>query len=458
MNIHYLHIPKFKNLENFTFENKEIVPMQVIVGQNGSGKSNFLEALSLIFAHLQYGQNLAKNEDFAYEIEYEYNKHTIHIKSEVGKKALFFLNGIATTQKQFLEDKAAFLPKHLIAYYSGMSKRMEMVFKKFEQKQKIEFKHNSESPFMPVLYMKDYHSRLIFLACIAFSDEVFGNLAKQFLGILDLEDITLIIKQPYWAKNGKNKDKKFWGTEGVMKEVLELLELHSAQKDDNSKKYFLKLSDIKNLAQSYLAIREVNEEPALRFFQALESLYWSDLVESVTINVKRNNTSIPITELSEGEMQLLLVLGFVRLFKDKECLFLLDEPDTHLNPMWKYHYLHYLREIAGQSPKSQILITSHEALVVSGLKKESIKVFRRNSKGEIISATPEKDMIGLDIEEILTSDTFGLTTTLDRETYIKVLEKRKLYGLLKTQLSEEERKKLQKDVREIENYLDQFGL
>jgi len=35
---------------------------------------------------------------------------------------------------------------------------------------------------------------------------------------------------------------------------------------------------------------------------------------------------------SEGEQQLLLVLGLLKFTAEEEALFLLDEPDTHLNP------------------------------------------------------------------------------------------------------------------------------
>ena len=32
---------------------------------------------------------------------------------------------------------------------------------------------------------------------------------------------------------------------------------------------------------------------------------------------------------------MLTVLGLMRITREDHCLFLLDEPDTHLNPIWK---------------------------------------------------------------------------------------------------------------------------
>jgi hypothetical protein len=45
-----------------------------------------------------------------------------------------------------------------------------------------------------------------------------------------------------------------------------------------------------------------------------------------------------LDDLSDGEIQLLLTLGAVRLFGDYETLFLYDEPETHLNPSWRTRF------------------------------------------------------------------------------------------------------------------------
>ncbi|TOM44863.1 hypothetical protein CGH75_27395, partial [Vibrio parahaemolyticus] len=68
------------------------------------------------------------------------------------------------------------------------------------------------------------------------------------------------------------------------------------------------------------------------FFQDLESTYVSELISEVRIRVKlkKNDGSVTFRELSEGEQQLLTVLGLLRFTAEDESLFLLDEPDTHL--------------------------------------------------------------------------------------------------------------------------------
>ena len=76
------------------------------------------------------------------------------------------------------------------------------------------------------------------------------------------------------------------------------------------------------------------------FFKALESTYISKLISEVRISVRARQVdgSLTFRELSEGEQQLLMVLGLLRFTREDESLFLLDEPDTHLNPAWSVQY------------------------------------------------------------------------------------------------------------------------
>jgi ABC-type multidrug transport system ATPase subunit len=86
------------------------------------------------------------------------------------------------------------------------------------------------------------------------------------------------------------------------------------------------------------------------FFKVLESTYISELIKEVRIRViKKNNVKLTFKELSEGEQQLLTVMGLLKFNRDEESLFLLDEPDTHLNPAWKLEYLDLLEKVVGKN-------------------------------------------------------------------------------------------------------------
>ncbi|MBT2916817.1 AAA family ATPase, partial [Vibrio anguillarum] len=83
----------------------------------------------------------------------------------------------------------------------------------------------------------------------------------------------------------------------------------------------------------------------------------------IRVKLKKNDGSVTFRELSEGEQQLLTVLGLLRFTAEEESLFLLDEPDTHLNPKWSVDYIDYLNKFVNSGSKgennSHIVLTTH---------------------------------------------------------------------------------------------------
>jgi recombinational DNA repair ATPase RecF len=78
MRIETLWIEKFKNLRNFeiTFENYLTT---VFIGRNGTGKSNLIEAIAIIFRDLDLEMKNSDSLQFEYYIEYECRGYKIEI-------------------------------------------------------------------------------------------------------------------------------------------------------------------------------------------------------------------------------------------------------------------------------------------------------------------------------------------------------------------------------------------
>ncbi len=171
-------------------------------------------------------------------------------------------------------------------------------------------------------------------------------------------------------------------------------------------------------------------------FKALESTYISDLINEVRVRVKKRNVEGNITfkELSEGEQQLLTVLGLLKFTRDEETLILLDEPDTHLNPLWKWEYLNLLKDVVkkdtttnNEDDTTQVILNTHDPLVIGSMDRNQVRIFRRDSgSGKITAEQPDISPKGLGVAGILTSELFGLPTTLDSETQEKLNEKNQL--------------------------------
>ena len=189
----------------------------------------------------------------------------------------------------------------------------------------------------------------------------------------------------------------------------------------------------------------------VEFFKNLESTYISDLIEEVRIKVRKTDgTIITFNELSEGEQQLLMVLGLLKFTQSKESLFLLDEPDTHLNPAWKFDYLTLIKDVVGQSESSQVIISTHDPIVIGGLNKEAVTIFDRTANGTTVRM-PEVDPKGMGVAGLLTSDLFGLPTTLDPETQGKL--DRKIQLQYKKERTDEENK----EFFQLSHELEQLG-
>ena len=111
---------------------------------------------------------------------------------------------------------------------------------------------------------------------------------------------------------------------------------------------------------------------------------------------------------SEGEQQLIMVLGLLKFTQQEEALFLLDEPDTHLNPAWSIEYLDLLREVVGDGRQSHFIITTHDPLVIAGLIKEQVQILERDEEYMIRAVQPLDDPRGMGIAALLTSEIYGL--------------------------------------------------
>jgi len=492
MRIDKVHINDFKNLRDFDINIDENEMYTVLLGQNAAGKSNFLEALVILFRDLF----LDKDPQFSYTIEYKCNGHVIQViarhdhtskkdkyriivkeKDDDQQTAELFDTGKEISRTQFKKRLTDFLPRYLIAYYSGISNRLE---KHFDAHQRIfydELLKGEDDPLRPLFYARPIHSNFVLMSFFSFPEEDDNDTIKNFLekyfGIIGLDSILFVIKRPHWAK-AKNRtlienDKiSFWKAKGTVSDLLKKLYSISLapikdstkipvdfRRDETQERVFLYISDIEKLRG--LA---TNYSDNVNFFKVLESTYISDFIQDVRIKVKKKDAEGNITfkEMSEGEQQLLTVLGLLRFTKSEQSLILLDEPDTHLNPLWKWRYIKLLRDIVDKPNSTQIIMTSHDPLVIGSLRKEEIRLFYQalvEEHNRIFTEQPEFDPKGLGVAGILTSEFFELPSILDEETYNDLHEMRELQVLNRSQqLTEKQGQRLE----DLEKQLDKKGL
>ena len=463
MKINKITINKFKNLNNFTLDLSENFSNEhVLIGRNGLGKSNFIEALILIFRDLDLDEKEYKVK-FDYEISYTCYEHSIEIKHLEGSTSIKIDNQ-AVTKSAFNKNKEKYLPRHIFTYYSGVNIRLQQHFERHKKRyyDNIIKETAKREEFRTLFYARNEHSNFVLLSFFSFDDDESKKFLRNYCSIDSLDSILITLKKPSW---GKKTEDRFWEARGTVRQFLDILYKHALAPMSGSVDVIGEFSS-NNKPSIYLYIKDQAtlrliadeyKDPKI-FFQALESMYLSQLIHSIDITVKKidditkEETTVSFTELSEGERQLLTVVGLLKFTNQDESLYLLDEPDTHLNPLWKFKHLKIIDEILNKKTpnKSHVIIATHDAVVISGLDKESVLIFSKNDDGNITVKTPEYNPRGMGVDGVLQSDIFGLEAALDTKTYKELLRLRQLSNKKQTTPEEqEELKKLSKDLGEL---------
>ena len=85
-----------------------------------------------------------------------------------------------------------------------------------------------------------------------------------------------------------------------------------------------------------------------------------------------------------------------------------DEIDLHLHPKWQ---MTVLNTLATELPKIQFIATSHSPLLVGSLEWMNIIVMESGPKQSSLAKRIEMPVHGLDADQVLLTDFFGMATT-----------------------------------------------
>ncbi|MBX3626353.1 MAG: AAA family ATPase [Rhizobacter sp.] len=561
MQLRHLAIPNFRNLRglviNFATHLEprpgaegtaapKAIRSHALIGQNGTGKSNLIEALITLFRDVDLDRDAA----FDYTLEYEIRGHVVRIQADLAKqrRPFVWVDGERVSQDYLNKNDPAdktprderrgprLLPSHVFAYYSGRNERIEALFqdhqKRFNGRQEItadevirgdlfasykapkemialeaalrDFEGRQENELSPteltnlarirdalkplyeqrsrflsstesehrrrsaklgddrlrrLFYCRGGHSQLVLLACLLSDDPVFQKVLKT-LHIESLESALFVLKEPYRLRekrrNGKfdevelnEGDPRFWYARGsVVSEFLDSLwqvawapieqevtqQIDFRGRTEKQRQLYLYVPNQAKLQELGRLVGGTDS-----FFRYAEGAYIGDLIEEVRITVRKrvdgndaHDGKVGFTQLSEGELQMLTVLGLMRITREDHCLFLLDEPDTHLNPIWKLRYFDDIEGVLHQDGEalmqgaSQVLITTHDPMMIGSLKREQVHILRRQA-GHTTVETPDEHPQGMGVTGLLKSELFGLSSTLDVETERRLFRRNELF-------------------------------
>lgn len=245
-----------------------------LVGLNGCGKSNILEALSQIFYHLELcvGKHLPsalreknifdsrKCAVDAFTLKYltlgnrkaeanEQHAVVITIEKKAGEAPMMSvmpLYGAAPAMRFNLEKSPvgitsmakSFLPQYVVAYSSGENETLSIPFIKSRFIHLFEFQENIvndvvdySSPENSLIYVDSNMSQAILLCCLLFEDkDTLKTLATSgYTGILRIKKFRMHLREEFFEED-KNKNsyfqlfkRKFNGNEVSVKGLFEIL-------------------------------------------------------------------------------------------------------------------------------------------------------------------------------------------------------------------------------------------
>ncbi|MDX0414794.1 AAA family ATPase [Sinorhizobium medicae] len=440
----------FKNLKNVTIDFAQSEWVTVVIGWNGTGKSNVLEALAIIFREL-IGPRRPPKIEFAFELIYRIGKgdaqRFITIVHDPDEKQAYTITVRAKPPGEpdaspvpsrlrlsaFLQDGAN-LPRYVFCYYSGESPRMNGVFSPYLQWYDERLRRGQDPGLKRLFYALPVHSQFVLLAFMIGGADASLDLLRDHLGLdpdEGLESVLFVLRQPPWPPQADG-DPRFWGARGVVSGFLHRLQEVALAPISVQRRVPTSLWNEKTLEFKYLFVKDiaslrrlVGDQTAPEFFRDLESTHVSQLIEEVRIKVRLRGQDGTVTfrELSEGEQQLLTVLGLLRFTAEDESLILLDEPDTHLNPKWSVEYLDFLRKFIGGSSHEQesshVIMTTHNPIAIAELSRDQVQILqtrREADRRDVVAVFPDMDPRGMGYASIVTSDMFGIASPLDKST------------------------------------------
>ncbi|MCQ2005691.1 AAA family ATPase [Rhizobium sp. NRK18] len=483
MRIDWLWVDEYKNLRDLTIDFSQDHLITVLIGRNGTGKSNVLEALTVIFRDLLMSERVPS---LKYRIAYEIQDRWVFIDADPKRKDAYRaktaskknhpapytvgasfddLEGMSISRTKLVGEASEHLPRFLFGYYSGESERMKDVFRAYLKNYDDKLIKNNDPGLKRMFFAEPVHSNFVLLSFIVNNKKKTDEFLQKQLGLEEggIESVLFVLKQPYWFNNNATGgDERFWNSKGIVRDFLAKLyeislapirikrrELYDVRRSRTLEYLYLFAKDIDALQE--LARGKTSAE----FFRDLESTHVSDLIDEVRIRVKlrKNDGSVTFRELSEGEQQLLTVLGLLQFTSAKESLFLLDEPDTHLNPRWSVEYIQhiqdFLRDDNDNNQSSHVLLATHNPIAVAELLKEQVQILKRDEETLNITAEePTVDPMGMGYAGVMTSEMFDLNAAVDTTTQ-KLLETQRLLSA-KTQLSEAEKEELEKATSQLE--------
>jgi ABC-type Mn2+/Zn2+ transport system ATPase subunit len=468
MKLQHLWVKDYKNLINCKVDFSQSSLLTAIIGVNGSGKSNLIEAI----LHILIGAYFKKKPEFDFSFEFEAQHRRIKIESKA-RRYFIQVDGRPITLRHFAErlrsgPAQVYYPELTFVYYSGECQRVRRLINRYQKHvYKLSREENLDGHRPLFVESANQQAQIILLALFAHGHSEF----IKRLGLTSVVEVSITLRSPV-GYDPKQHEPKLWNTTGAIRQIVAAIadtgdttELRQSRRPvfgltddagtgikeivghrDHTEIRAYRFSDDEREGKTiYDLARRLGENENL--YLALEHLKARGILESVNYRLKgaESTETFEFDHLSEGEKQLIAVVGAIWLTNRPDNLVLLDEPDTHLNPHWSWDYTEMLTEAFkdDQKLRSTVLMATHDPVMISGLTKEEVLLAKAPKDKIPMFVHPQRNPRGQGVANLLcSSEFFGLPSSLDKQTQ-KLLDER-LKLSIKQRLDETDKARLKK--------------
>lgn len=383
MKINYLQINEYKNLKAKAVfgDLSNCTNYAALIGLNGSGKSNVLEAVSKIFASLYNN----KSTSFSYRIGYS-----------VKGRDVTAIDGIITADGgQVIKKKnyRNYLPDQIIACYSGEELRMwESIFEPFYDDFVKSIKKNIIGSKQRLVYVNKYSWNIALISLLCSEDAGIKKFLSDYIGINSLDGITINFTfDP--AKYGNYANN----------EVMNLINRLNPNK----------LNAVPPINVSEIASYDIGTQNNLEFIRKIFFYFYTASMpkkDKIIKDIGINFNGLTVQSLSEGEKKLLLIKCIMDVLSDENSLVLLDEPDAYMHISRKKEIKNFVNKEGYFT-----ILTTHSPSLLHSLEEKNIRILSNGDDGlEVIPAEKVKTIERLsDGAFTLMDATLAFSTTKD---------------------------------------------
>lgn len=371
MKLKKLNIKKYKNLIDFNVDFATGNGLSILIGNNGSGKSNVLEALSGIF-HDLFKEKPTRKLTCDYALEYTLNEVDCKIEQKNGTLRCFgekFKN-----RDSFIEENA---PNNIIGLYSGEEDRLWTSFYESYYKAYIRrIKTNQHQERMRLMLINKYYWNVALLTLLLSDNETLKPFIENDLNINSVSKIEM-------SFNFKNFD----NVNELLKAFINKINPYHKNKEeytiDELKKKITHEAHTDELGNDVDIDIDIEDLEVFRYLAQAHMPKSEKIIKEIVIKI---NESITVEQLSEGEKKLILVKTVLEILSDEKTLVLMDEPDAHLHEVRKKN----LYSIMSEYINRQIVIASHSPTFIDIAEQEQIKMLKVDNNGNALLYNAEK--------------------------------------------------------------------